>query len=332
MKKFKVISSICMIVLIVSLTIFSIVYFSHKNKEGKVVVTIFPIYDICREILGTDEDIVMLQDNGADMHSYQATASDIATISKAELFIMVGGESDSWVGNVIRSANNVNLSTVSLMDIVAKVEESDDNISQGHDHHHEEGEDHHHEEGEEHHEEDIHYDEHVWLSIKNMITATNYISSELISVFPERTEIIKENTEIYLAELYAIESEYRDVLEGKDAFYLVADRFPFIYLMNDYGLPYHAAFSGCSSETDASAETMSELINRVREKNLKSIYITETSDGSIAEQVKATVGRNDIEILTINSCQSVSADNLESLSYVSIMRDNLEKLKRGIIG
>ena len=155
MKKFKVISSICMIVLIVSLTIFSIVYFSHKNKEGKVVVTIFPIYDICREILGTDEDIVMLQDNGADMHSYQATASDIATISKAELFIMVGGESDSWVGNVIRSANNVNLSTVSLMDIVAKVEESDDNISQGDDHHHEEGEDHHHEEGEEHHEEDI---------------------------------------------------------------------------------------------------------------------------------------------------------------------------------
>ena len=321
MRKFKVISSICMIVLIVSLAIFSIVYFSHKNKEGKVVTTIFPIYDICREILGTDDDIVLLQDSGTDMHSYQTTASDITTLSKAELFIMVGGESDKWAGNIIRAAGNVNLSTLSLMDIVNKVEESDENVSQG-DHEHEH----------EHEGEEENYDEHVWLSIKNMITATEYIGEELLKVFPERTEIIRENSKEYLEKLVALEKAYSDALSGKETFYLVADRFPFIYLMKDYNLSYHAAFSGCSAETEASAETMSQLINKVNEKNLKYIFITESADGSIAGQVRDSSNHpGDIQILTINSCQSVSEKDIDNISYLSIMTDNLEKFKRGIL-
>ena len=329
MKKIKVISSICMIVLILSLTVFSIVYFSRKNKEGKVVTTIFPIYDICREILGTDDDLVLLQDTGTDMHSYQATASDITTISKSELFIMVGGESDKWTGDVIRSAGNVNLSTLSLMDIVNKVEESDENISQNdHNHDHNHDHDHDHEDGEE-----VAYDEHIWLSIKNMIIATEYISEELIKVFPERTEIIKENYDIYRGKLETLENAYREAFEGKDTYYLVADRFPFIYLMKDYGMSYHAAFSGCSAETDASAETMSELINKVNEKNLKYIYITETADGSIAGQVRdSSNNASSIQILTVNSCQSVAAKDMDGMSYISIMTDNLEKFKRGIQG
>ena len=209
------------------------------------------------------------------------------------------------------------------MDVVNKVEESNENISQsGHDHEHE----HEHEEGE------VAYDEHIWLSIKNMITATEYISAELIKVFPERTEIIKENSTAYLEELNALESEYNEALSNKETFYLVADRFPFIYLMRDYGLSYHAAFSGCSAETEASAETMSTLINKVNEKNLKYIFITESADGSIAGQVKgASNNSSTIEILTINSCQSVAEKDLENISYLSIMRDNLEKFKRGIL-
>lgn len=321
-----------MIILILALSIFSIVYFSHKDKEGKVVVTIFPIYDICREILGSEEEIVMLQDNGSDMHSYQATAGDIVTISKAELFIMIGGESDDWVGDVIRSSNNVNLDTLSLMDIVNKVEESDENISEGgHDHNHDEegefGED----EDHDHDHEEVEYDEHIWLSVKNMIVATEGIRDELLKIFPERTEIIKENSTRYLGELQALEAKYSEALLDSNGFYLVADRFPFIYLMRDYGLSYHAAFSGCSAETEASAETMAELRDKVDSKNLKCIYITETSDGDIANMVKNSSKNSDeIEILVLNSCQSVSRNDLGNISYIDIMLDNLTKLKKGV--
>lgn len=321
MRKFKIVASGVMIAVLLSFAVFCTVFFSRMGKDGKVVVTIFPLYDICREILGTDDDIVMLQDNGSDMHSYQATASDIATISKAELFIVVGGESDEWVGGAIRSAGNNNLKTLSMMDVVNTLEESDDNISEGgHDH-----DDH------DHDEDEAELDEHIWLSIKNMIIATTEIKNELLTVFPERAEIINENASNYIEKLNALDMEYSDALVGKNAFYLIADRFPFIYLMSDYGLSYHAAFSGCSTESEASVPTMTELISKVDEKKLKYIYITESSDGSIANRVKMACDHpSQVEILTLNSCQSVSRNDLEKISYLSIMKDNLEKFKLGV--
>ncbi len=321
MRKLKIIASSVMIAVLLGLTVFCTVFFSRMNKEGKVVVTIFPLYDICREILGTDDDIVMLQDNGSDMHSYQATASDIVTISKAELFLVVGGESDNWVGSAIRSAGNINLKTLSLMDVVNTVEESDENISGGHDHDHE------HED-----EEEIEYDEHVWLSIKNMIIATSEIKAELIKVFPERTEIINENTLKYLAKLEDLEAKYSEALKDKDAFYLVADRFPFIYLMKDYGLSYHAAFSGCSTDAEASPNMRAELQNIAKEKSVKYIFTTENPVADIASQLKDTLNDNGqkVEIIELNSCQAVSRNDLKNISYIDVMLSNLDKLKLGV--
>lgn len=311
-----------MIAVLMGLTVFCTVFFSRMNKIGKVVVTIFPLYDICREILGTDDDIVMLQDSGSDMHSYQATASDITTISKAELFLVVGGESDNWVGGAIRSAGNVNLKTLSLMDVVNKVEESDENISgDGHEHDHDHDD-----------EEEIEYDEHVWLSIKNVIIATKEIESELIKVFPERTEIINENTIKYLEKLEDLEAKYSEELKGKDAFYLVADRFPFIYLMKDYGLSYHAAFSGCSTDANATASMKTELQNIAKEKSVRYIFTTENPVSDIATSLKTELNKDgqSVDIVALNSCQSVSRNNLKNISYLSIMLDNLEKLKLGV--
>lgn len=320
MRKIKIIASGLMIVLLLSITAFCTVFFSRMNKEGKVVVTIFPLYDICREILGTDNDIVLLQDSGSDMHSYQATASDIATISKAELFLVVGGESDNWVGGAIRSAGNVNLKTLSLMDIVNKIEESDENISgDGHEHEH----DHDHNNGEK-----IEYDEHVWLSIKNMIISTMEIKEELISVFPERTEIINENADKYISKLRELDTQYGEALKDKNAFYLVADRFPFIYLMQDYGLNYYAAFSGCSTDANATASMKAELEDIAKEKGLKYIYTTENPVSDIASSLQSKLGN--VKVLALNSCQAVSRNNLKNISYYQVMLDNLEKLKLGV--
>lgn len=322
MRKIKIVASSVMIAVLLGLTVFCTVFFSRMNKVGKVVVTIFPLYDICREILGTDDDIVMLQDSGSDMHSYQATASDITTISKAELFLVVGGESDSWVGGAIRSAGNVNLKTLSLMDVVNKVEESDENISdKGHDHEHEHDD-----------EDEIEYDEHVWLSIKNMIIAVTEIKLELINIFPERTEIINENTLKYLEKLEDLEAKYSEELAGKDAFYLVADRFPFIYLMKDYGLSYHAAFSGCSTDANATASMKTELQNIAKEKSVRYIFTTENPVSDIASSLKTELNKDGqrVDIIALNSCQSVARNDLKNISYLSIMSDNLEKLKLGV--
>ena len=81
---------------------------SAEGKKISVVATIFPIYDWVREIIGDDEqaEVTLLLDSGTDLHSYQPTASDILTVSSADLFIYVGGESDEWVEDVRKTAVN----------------------------------------------------------------------------------------------------------------------------------------------------------------------------------------------------------------------------------
>lgn len=69
-------------------------------SKKSIVCTTFPEYDWVMNILGekdTSFDVALLQNNGTDLHSYQPSVKDIAKISKADLFVYVGGESDEWV-------------------------------------------------------------------------------------------------------------------------------------------------------------------------------------------------------------------------------------------
>ena len=79
------------------------------SDKLKVVTTIFPEYDWVKDILGDkagSTDLTMLLDNGVDLHSYQPTTDDIIKVFDCDLFIYVGGESDSWTEDALREAVN----------------------------------------------------------------------------------------------------------------------------------------------------------------------------------------------------------------------------------
>ena len=306
MRKFKGIISLVVIVLLLSGAVFSLFFFSREHEHKKVVVTTFPIYDICREILGGDDDILLLQDNGVDMHSFQPTAKDISSISNSELFIFIGGESDKWVGDIIRTTDNVNLTTLNLIENVNKlVETSDGIVSNGHTHEHNHDGEH----------EDECYDEHIWLSVRNVIKMAEVISENLIKTFPHIETLLKENTDKYIEKLIEIDN--------------VADRFPFLYLAHDYNLSFLGAFHGCSTDAEASVSVISTLIEKVNEEKLDYICKLETSDGSIAQSVISDNRcRTGVQVLTMNSCQSVSSNQINELSLLKIFNDNLEVLRK----
>ena len=324
MRKFKAIMCMVLIALLLGGAVFSVVYFSSDDENKKIVVTTFPIYDICREILGSEEDIMILQDNGADMHSYQPTAKDITAISKADLFVFIGGESDNWVGSIIRSSERVNLERLSLMDYVNKLEESFDGIIDGE---HLHGHDHH--DGEEH--SDDCYDEHIWLSIKNMKRMTEIIFEKLIKVYPHMEQMLIKNAEEYIEKLDDLDTKYTEACANNSNTIVMADRFPFLYLAHDYNLKFLAAYHGCSSDTQASVSIISELIEKVNEEELNNICVLETSDKSIANSVRFDSRcRSGVRVLTLDSCQAVSQSMLGETSYLSIMENNLNVLKKVI--
>lgn len=300
----------------------------NTHADIKVVATVFPIYDWVREVARDDVDIKldMLLDNGADLHSYQPSATDIMDISDCDVFIYVGGESDKWVSDVIQKADNKDMIVLDLLDILgdkAKDEEVKEGMQEEHEH--EEGTEEHKEDEEEHE-----YDEHVWLSVKNASLFVSEIADALGKKDARHADAFKANAAAYTDKLTDLDKQYRSAADSaKTKTLLFGDRFPFRYLTEDYGLDYYAAFSGCSAETEASFETIVFLADKVDELGLKSIMQIESSDGSIAKTIRDNTKSKDQDILTLDSMQSVTQKRVnDGETYLSIMQSNLEVLKK----
>lgn len=309
----KKLISVILIILILALPLSACGNGGSKADGLSIVCTTFPQYDFLKNILGSDYALTLLLDDGADLHSYEPTAQDIIKIGGADLFVYVGGNSDKWVEGALKSANNPELKTIALMDLVNTYKE-EYVAGMEHNHSHENVETH----GGDHSGED----EHIWLSIKNAVTITQKLCDAVCEIDSENAGTYKENSGKYISELNTLDNQYQTVVDSASRNVLLfADRFPFRYLTEDYQLTYHAAFAGCSSESEASFETLAYLIDKTKELSLPAILIIDNSEGSLAETVSSESGT---KILSLNSCQSVSmADIKQGTSYLDIMKSNL---------
>lgn len=307
----------------------------------QVVTTIFPEYDWVKTILGdqaANAEITMLLDNGVDLHSFEPTAEDIMKISDCDMFVYVGGESDEWVADVLRTADNKDMVVINLLDVLGeRVKEEEIVEGMEHDHEHEHEEDEHeehdheeHEEGEHEHEEEM--DEHVWLSLKNTQLLCDAIADGLGQIDAENAEEYKANAAAYKAQLSELDAAYAAAVnEAGVKTLLFGDRFPFRYMVDDYGLSYYAAFAGCSAEAEASFETIMFLAEKTDELGLSAIMTIEGPEHKIAEAIRDNTEEKDQQILTLDSMQgTTSSDVANGVTYLSVMTKNLEVIKEAL--
>lgn len=293
-----------------------------RNEKYTIVCSIFPQYDWVRNIVGDNEniDVVLLVDNGVDLHSYQPSAKDIITISTCDMFIYVGGESDAWVDEVLVEAKNPDIVVVDMMDVLGEAlieEELKEGMTADRHADDDEGED------------ELEYDEHIWVSIKNAEVLCQYIAEKISENYKNDIDTLYNNLYSYLDKLKELDDKYVNALsDTKYDTILFGDRFPFSYLVNDYDIDYYAAFVGCSAESEASFETITFLADKMDKKDLKYILIVDGTDGSLAKTIIDNSADKNREILNLNSLQSVTATQIaDGVTYISIMENNLEILK-----
>ncbi len=297
----------------------------HDDNDGKlhIVATIFPEYDWVMNVLGdkaNDADVTMLLSNGVDLHSFQPTADDIIRISKCDVFLYVGGESDEWVEAALQKAQNKNMIVINLMDVLGDAAKEEE-IKEGME-----------EEEEEEGEEETEYDEHVWLSLNNAKLFVNEIRDALIKADSANSETYSANAASYIEKLNELDGKYRDAVANAGVkTVLFGDRFPFRYLTEDYGLDYYAAFVGCSAESEASFKTIIFLAEQVDKLGLSYVLTLENSNTKIAETVIASTEGKSAQILSMDSLQSItSADVKNGVTYLSVMEKNLSVLTKAL--
>ena len=298
-----------------------------EGRSISVICTVFPQYDWVRQILGDKADnyeLTLLLQNRIDLHNYQPSVDDLVKISTCDLFIYIGGESDKWVASALKDAANQNMIVINLLDVLGTAAKTEEII---------EGMEENEQDDQEIEDEDeIEYDEHIWLSLKNARVLCPVIYDALSAIDADNAAEYKNNMNAFIAALSALDMEYQAAVNAAPVKNLLfGDRFPFRYLVDDYGINYHAAFAGCSAETEASFETIIFLANKVDELNLNNIMVTESTDQSIAKTIISNTRGKNQRILVLDAMQSVTSSDVQNgTTYLSVMQSNLNVLKEAL--
>lgn len=315
----KIYTALCFIFLMIITTslLTSCKTDNTDNGKLKVVGTVFPQYDFAHEIGKERISCEMLMTPGTDSHGYTGdNPSDILKIQRCDLFIYVGGETDSdWVEKIITEIKNSGETppvTLALTDVCSLIEESDAGILE--------------KEHEEHNHE-TEYDDHVWNSPKRCIEAVNAIKDALCEIDPEGCELYTENAKSYTEKLSKLDFDLEKLFEDNDIDTLVfADRFPFAYFANDYSLNCFAAFNGCASQSEPSPTTIVKLCNTIKEKNLKYFFYTETSQSEVPSVIEHATGA---EALMLHSCHTVTEKELKNgVTFIELWQKNYDTLEK----
>lgn len=316
MKKLKVIFISCLCLLMVTGCSTSKV----DNKKIKIVCTTYVQYNWLQQIIGKENstfDLSLIIKNGVDLHNYQPTVQDIVQISSADLFVCIGGESESWVNDAIKEAKNKDVKMISLMDVLKDRLKEEEHLEGVEEHEHED-------------EDETEYDEHLWLSLKNAHQAIESLSNEIQQMDQKHKDTYQKNTKNYLKEIDDLQQQYQETVDSSKTKTLVfADRFPFRYLMNDYSLNYYAAFPGCSAETEASFSTVTFLASKIDELNLSYVVVVDQSDKKMAKTIINCTKNKNQKIVTLDSLQAVKQEQIDQgYSYLKAMKHNLKVLKK----
>ena len=279
-----------------------------SKKSVKVVCAAFSEYDWVKSIADPDKvSVTILADTGTDMHSYQPTAADIAEISTADLVVYNGGTADKWMTDALKNSGNQKAG-LRLMDVLADRLLCQPEAGE-HDHH-------------ENHDNEM--DEHVWLSLKNASIACKAIYDRLVVLGGASEDGYAQ----YKARLNDLDLRYETALSDKNQTVVFADRFPFVYMFNDYNIGYYAAFPGCSSETDADFETVVSLANEMDRQKLNFVVIIEGSNSKLAQTIIDNTKNKNATVVSLDSLQSVIQVQIkDGKSYLSAMEENLKVLK-----
>lgn len=283
------------------------------EKGLSIVTTIFPSYDFAREVAGEHARVTQLLPAGAESHTFEPTPRDIVQIQNCDLFIYAGGESDTWIEEILASVDTKQVRFLSMMDCVEAVEEE---MVEGM-------------QEESGHEEESELDEHVWTAPQNAVLITEKITEALADIDVAHAADYEANGAEYVQKLQSLDKEYRQAMENSERkTIIVGDRFPFRYLADAYGLSYYAAFKGCSEDSEPSAATLAFLINKVKEERIPVVFYIEFSNEKVADSICESTGAKK---LLLHSCHNVSGEQLKAgVTYLDLMEQNLKNLKEAL--
>ena len=278
---------------------------AEQNDKPTIALSTFSLFDIAKNITGDTANIFMILPFGVNAHSYEPTPKQMVQIYKSDLVVYSGAGLEPWIDGYDFKNKTIDMSLHVKLRNLSK---------HSHDEHH-------------HNKNSSNVDPHYWLDITNMIIATEYISYELIKMYPENKELYTNNKNTYINMLRKLDKNYKEKLSTCKLNTIVVNHNAFSYIANNYDFEVEA-LSGLSPEAEPSAKSMASLIEHIKEFNLKTIFFESFVSDKAIKSI-ATEAKVDVEVL--QPLGNITADEAkQNLSYEDIMKSNLAKLSKAL--
>lgn len=279
------------------------------EDKPQIMVSLFPQYDIIRQIAQDKVDVELFLPAGSEPHSYEPSASTLMKIVEADLFVYSSDELEPWVKRLVEGNASEKLIVLDASNGITLLEAD----------HSDEEED----------EEELEFDPHYWLDPQNMIIMSASILDALIEIDPENEAFYTDNANSYIASLNQLDSNWQDLFDHAKLNQIIyGGHFAFGYLSNRFGLEILSPYSGYAPDAEPSAQALATLMDVLAEKEIKVIFYEELIDPRVA-RIIAEQAKVKIEVL--HGAHNLNAEEMQAgWTYISIMEDNIEKLKEAL--
>ena len=272
--------------------------------EISVTTTIFPLYDAVKNIGGDKVLLNNLIPFGVEAHDFEPKPKDMATLSKADLFIVSSSAFEPWSKKVVNSLK-IGTKTVDMSQKVKLLKIKDDDHGHRHGHSH------------------ASYDPHYWLSIDNYMTVVKETAAVLSKADPANAKVYETNLAEYIKKLSLLKTEYEALKTCKNK-KVIVNHDAFGYLSNDYGITQYS-ISGMSPESKPSAKQIAKLVEIVKKEKINTVFFEEFASDKVAKTIaKEANAKTD----TLRPVENITVEeSKKGVGYIDVMRQNLSKLK-----
>ena len=288
-----------------------------ENNKIQIIATLFPQYDFAKHIVGDKADVKLLLSSGVETHNYEPTPKDMILINNSDIFLYTGEKLEPWTTNIIEAIDkNCNIIDISEeIDLITLEEFEERNIISNFTSSEHESK---------HQHEEI-YDGHIWLNPLNAIKMIDNITKSICELDSKNEEYYKQNAENYKKEILLLDTELQDIVNNSNRKEIaVGGEFAYAYLVERYKLNFIRVYNNCGDGEDPSISKVKSVIDYINKNNIKVVFYEELTEGTVAKMIAEETLAESLVLYSIHNA------DIQKDTYVSLLRINLENLKKAL--
>lgn len=255
-----------LIVIAVSVTFLTCGNNTNKIKDSdkiKVVSSITIINDIVKNIGKDKVEAKSICGVGIDPHTYHAKPSDPKLISEADIVFINGLALEHWIEEMIRNAGGSKTVVTATEGLNPMTDEKGYGDP----------------------------DPHAWFNAEYVKTYAENITNGLTSIDKKNEEFYKKNLEEYKIKLDSLNGWIKEQIETlpQEKRVLITSHDAFRYFGEAYGFEVKG-LQGISTEAKVQTEDVKKLIDLIKERNLKSVFIETSVNPKLLEEISKETG------------------------------------------